>query len=437
MNTEQSKALIVGVKVGQNPDFEQSLSELEALAKACDYEVAGVETQKVDHINTGVYVGKGKVEEIKALAHMLDVDVVIFDNSLSPMQLRNLNQIIDRAVMDRTNLILEIFSRRARTREAQIQVEMARLQYELPRLTGMGEMLSRQGGGSSGGLANKGAGEKKLELDRRKIRHRLSELRKECREIEQNRATQRKRRQRGGIPQVSLVGYTNAGKSTLMNALIDRFSSEEEPAQENKRRKVYVEDMLFATLDTTVRKITLPDKREFLLSDTVGFVSNLPHDLVEAFHSTLEEITFADLLLIVIDYADPAWEDHLLVTRETLRRLHAEEIPCLYVYNKCDLAMKQEREQMPDALPKTGHRCIYMAAGRQIGLDELVSLIENEIYQDYMECSMLIPYTEGALTAYFNENAVVNRTEYLAEGTLLHMSCPLKDVQKYKKYIMM
>ena len=215
---ERTKALLVGVNLNNDPEFETALKELESLAEACNMEVVGVETQNVSQINTGVYVGTGRVEEIKAVAHMMGAEVIIFDNTLSPMQLRNLKDIIERPVFDRTHLILQIFSSRARTREAQIQVETARLQYELPRLTGMGEILSRQGGGS-GGLSNKGAGEKKLELDKRKIRHRISELKKELREVEKNRETQRKRRLVQGIPQVALVGYTNAGKSTLLNML--------------------------------------------------------------------------------------------------------------------------------------------------------------------------------------------------------------------------
>ena len=255
---QKMKALLVGVNLGNDPDFENALKELESLAEACNMEVVGVETQNISQVNTGVYVGTGKVDEIKALAHMLEAEVVIFDNTLSPMQLRNLKDIIERPILDRTHLILQIFSSRAKTREAQIQVETARLQYELPRLTGMGEILSRQGGGS-GGLSNKGAGEKKLELDKRKIRHRISELKKEIKEVEKNRETQRKRRLSQGIPQVALVGYTNAGKSTLMNALIDKY-------EQNDEKKVMAQDMLFATLDTTVRKIHLPDKKEFLLS---------------------------------------------------------------------------------------------------------------------------------------------------------------------------
>lgn len=430
---ERTKALLVGVNLNNDPEFETALKELESLAEACNMEVVGVETQNVSQINTGVYVGTGRVEEIKAVAHMMGAEVIIFDNTLSPMQLRNLKDIIERPVFDRTHLILQIFSSRARTREAQIQVETARLQYELPRLTGMGGILSRQGG-RSGGLSNKGAGEKKLELDKRKIRHRISELKKELREVEKNRETQRKRRLVQGIPQVALVGYTNAGKSTLLNAFIDKYEENEEKKED---RKVMAKNMLFATLDTTVRKIHLPDKREFLLSDTVGFISKLPHNLVEAFHSTLEEVKFANLLLEVVDYSDEHYMDHMEVTRQTLKELGADEIPCIHVFNKCDIAKANGREDVPAELPHIGKDCIYMAAGQNIGLEELVQLISNHIYQDYVECTMLIPYTEGALVSYFNENATVKETEYEAEGTKIMMSCLLKDLKKYKEYVIL
>ena len=297
----------------------------------------------------------------------------------------------------------------------------------------MGEILSRQGGGS-GGLSNKGAGEKKLELDKRKIRHRISELKKELREVEKNRETQRKRRLVQGIPQVALVGYTNAGKSTLLNAFIDKYEENEEKKED---RKVMAKNMLFATLDTTVRKIHLPDKREFLLSDTVGFISKLPHNLVEAFHSTLEEVKFANLLLEVVDYSDEHYMDHMEVTRQTLKELGADEIPCIHVFNKCDIAKANGREDVPAELPHIGKDCIYMAAGQNIGLEELVQLISNHIYQNYVECTMLIPYTEGALVSYFNENATVKETEYEAEGTKITMSCLLKDLKKYKEYVIL
>lgn len=416
---EKIKALLVGVNLKDDPDFETALKELESLAEACNMEVVGVETQNVDQINTGVYVGTGKVDEIKAAAHMLEADVVIFDNTLSPMQLRNLKDIIERPILDRTNLILQIFSSRAQTREAKIQVETARLQYELPRLTGMGEILSRQGG-TSGGMSNRGAGETKLELDKRKIRHRISELKKELKVVEKNRKTQRKRRLIQGIPQVALVGYTNAGKSTLMNALLDKYEQKDE-------KRVLAEDMLFATLDTTIRSIHLPDKKEFLLSDTVGFINKLPHNLVQAFHSTLEEVKYADLLLEVVDYSDENHKEQMQVTADTLRELGAEQIPCIHVYNKCD--------GLIDPLPQIRGDNIYMAAKKGIGLEELIEMISSHIYQDYVDCVMLIPYTEGALVSYFSENATIRDTEYLAEGTKITMNCLLKDLKKYKQYV--
>ena len=427
------KVLLVGVNLNNDPDFEVSLEELGSLAEACGMEVVGVETQNVTQINTGVYVGTGKVEEIKAVAHMLEAEAVVFDNTLSPMQLRNLTDIIERPVYDRTGLILQIFSSRARTREAQIQVETARLQYELPRLTGLGQVLSRQGG-ASGSLSNRGAGEKKLELDKRRIRSRISELKKELKEVEKNRDTQRKRRLMQEIPQVALVGYTNAGKSTLMNALIDRYETDEDSRDQ---RKVMARDMLFATLDTTIRRIALPDKKEFLLSDTVGFINKLPHNLIQAFHSTLEEVRYADLLLEVVDYSDRHYADHMRVTRETLKELGAEEIPCIHVFNKCDLVSSDEEEPGPAACPSVRDNCIFMAAGKGIGLEELVDMISRRIYQDYVDCSMLIPYTEGWLVSYFNENASVSQVEYLAEGTRLTMNCLLKDLKKYKKYVVL
>lgn len=416
---EKIKALLVGVNLKDDPDFETALKELKSLAEACNMEVVGVETQNVDQINTGVYVGTGKVDEIKAAAHMLEADVVIFDNTLSPMQLRNLKDIIERPILDRTNLILQIFSSRAQTREAKIQVETARLQYELPRLTGMGEILSRQGG-TSGGMSNRGAGETKLELDKRKIRHRISELKKELKVVEKNRKTQRKRRLIQGIPQVALVGYTNAGKSTLMNALLDKYEQKDE-------KKVLAEDMLFATLDTTIRSIHLPDKKEFLLSDTVGFINKLPHNLVQAFHSTLEEVKYADLLLEVVDYSDENHKEQMRVTADTLRELGAEQIPCIHIYNKCD--------GLIEPLPQIKGDNIYMAAKKGIGLEELIEMISSRIYQDYVDCVMLIPYTEGSLVSYFSENATIRDTEYLAEGTKITMNCLLKDLKKYKQYV--
>ena len=290
------RALLVGVNLNNGEDYKLSLEELGSLAEACEMEVVGSVEQNLIDVHKAFYIGTGKVEEVKEVAEEKEADVVIFDNSLSPMQMRNLQDKIGKPILDRSTLILDIFASRARSREAKLQVEVARLQYMLPRLVGLHAALSRQGGGS-GSMSNKGAGEKKLELDRRVLEHRLAEYRRELKEVGAERQTQRKKRAASGMPRVALVGYTNAGKSTLMNAMLDLFGVDEIDVEE---KKVMEKDMLFATLDTTVRKIAPENRHAFLLSDTVGFIHKLPHNLVEAFHSTLEEAREADILLQVL-----------------------------------------------------------------------------------------------------------------------------------------
>lgn len=413
------RAFLVGVNIGNDPDFEQSMEELEELAKACQIEVVGKAEQNLPSINQAFYIGTGKVEEIKAAAEMLQADIIIFDNSLTPSQLRNLQNKLEMTIMDRTNLILEIFSKRARTREARMQVEIASLEYAMPRLIGMGQVLSRQGG-TSGGMSNKGAGEKKLELDRRKIQHRISELRKELKEVEKERSTQRKQRKEAGIPLVALVGYTNAGKSTLLNRMVDEYVGEEE-------RKVMAKDMLFATLDTTVRKIT-PEKRQpFLMSDTVGFISKLPHHLIKAFRSTLEEVKYADLLLHVVDYSDVNYREQMKVTRETLKDLEVDHLPCIVVFNKADKVMAE--------LPVCRENKIYLSAKEGRGHEELLEMIYQEVFSDYIDCTMMIPYEKGNLISYFNQEGMVRDTSYEVDGTKVTLHCPIKDYEKYKEYL--
>lgn len=413
------KAFLVGVNVGDNPDYERSMAELYELAKACQMEVVGKAEQNLPSVNQAFYVGTGKVDEIKAAASMLDAEIVIFDNSLTPSQLRNLQNRLELTIMDRTNLILEIFSKRAKTKEARMQVEIASLQYALPRLIGMGEVLSRQGG-TSGGMSNKGAGEKKLELDRRRINHRITELNRELKNIEVERSTQRKQRQASGIPLVALVGYTNAGKSTLLNRMVDEYVKEE-------GRKVMAKDMLFATLDTTVRKITPPGKQPFLMSDTVGFISNLPHHLVKAFRSTLDEVKYADLLLHVIDYSDPEYQEQIKVTRETLKDLGADHIPCISVFNKAD----RELSELPVVLDDK----IYMSAKEGIGQEELIQMIYDKVFEGHVQCTMMIPYDKGNLVSYFQKEGMAREVSYEAEGTKVTLQCPVKDYEKYKEYV--
>lgn len=424
------RALLVGVNLNDGEDYRLSLEELESLAQACDMEVVGIIEQNLPEVHKAFYIGTGKVDEVKDEAQEQEADIVIFDNSLSPMQLRNLQDKIGVPVMDRSTLILDIFAKRARSGEAKLQVEVARLQYMLPRLVGLHAALSRQGG-ASGSMSNRGAGEKKLELDRRVLEHRLAECRRELKEVSAQRRVQRKQRANSGIPRVALVGYTNAGKSTLLNAMLDLYGVDEVDIEE---KKVMEKDMLFATLDTTVRKIAPENHHVFLLSDTVGFIHKLPHHLVEAFHSTLEEAKEADILLQVIDYSDEHYKEQIAVTEKTLKELGAESIPMLYVYNKAD---KVTFDAAPDCsrLPVVTENSIYLSAKEKIGMEELICLIEEKLSGGYKECSMLIPYTDGRAVSYLNENAVVYDTQYKEEGVLIKVNCKIEDYRYYDKYL--
>lgn len=404
-----------------NPDFETSMEELESLAEACEMEVAAKIEQNLSSLNPAYYIGSGKVKEVQETVEQMDLDYVIFDETLSPSQLKNLQKEVGVPIMDRTNLILEIFSRRAKTREARLQVESANLQYMLPRLVGMREALGRQAG-ASGSMSNKGTGEKQIELDRRKIEKRISELRRELEAIEHDRNTQRKRRNDSSLPQVALVGYTNAGKSTLMNKMVETYVGKEE-------KMVVARDMLFATLDTTVRKINQNDRKDFLLSDTVGFISKLPHGLVKAFRSTLDEVRYADLLLQIVDASDEHYREHIQVTEETLRELGAEKIPCIYVMNKADLIMAKEE------LPRIDGNKIFMSARDGIGLQELLQMIKKRVFSGNREGIFLIPYEKGEIVSYLNSNATVSSQEYLAEGVKLFVDCRESDYSKYREYL--
>lgn len=418
MNQEKEKAILVGANIDLQDNFLKLMDELENLADACDIEVVGREVQNLIEVNNSLYIGKGKAEEIAQKVEALGVDMVIFNNELSGKQMRNLSKIINCEILDRTALILEIFSRRARTKEAKLQVEVARLEYMMPRLVGMHTSLGRQGGGS--GFFNKGSGEKKIELDRRRIEEKLTDLRRELEDLSKDRETQRKKREESDIPLVSLVGYTNAGKSTLMNYMVDRFVKDDE-------KRVFEEDMLFATLETSVRKIELEDNRKFLLSDTVGFISELPHDLVKAFRSTLEEIKNADLLLEVIDYSDPDFAEHIKVTKETLEKIGASDIPIIYVYNKSEF--------MLDKLPLIDEDEIYLSIKEKRGMNELIDMIIDKIFSNYKICKMLLPFDQGSIVAYLNEHANVIQTEYDERGTILKVECTEAQYNKYKEYI--
>ncbi|MEK4701472.1 GTPase HflX [Solibacillus sp. FSL R7-0668] len=413
------RGILVGVNLQKDEHFDYSMEELANLAEALHVEVVGMVTQNLERVTPSHYVGTGKIDEIKAFYEEAGANIVIFNDELSPSQIRNLERDLDCKVIDRTMLILDIFSRRAKTREAQLQVELAQLQYMLPRLVGLHASLSRQGGGTGGGFKNRGAGETKLELDRRKIEDQISKIKKELEAVKEQRETQRKQRRKNAMPVVSIVGYTNAGKSTIMNQLLAKIGQDDS-------KQVFEKDMLFATLETSVRNIELEDNKSFLLTDTVGFVSKLPHHLVKAFRSTLEEAREADLLLHVVDVSNEEYRFMMDVTNDTLQAIDVENIPTIYVYNKSDLAKLE--------YPLISGDNIWIAAKEGVGLDELLQMIRKQIFSDYVTCQMLIPYEQGAVVSYLNEQATILETAYEEQGTLLTLELKQADYNKYENY---
>lgn len=416
---EKQKVLLVGVNLNDEFYFFKSMSELEELVKACQMLPIGSVVQNLKEINSAFYVGSGKLEEIKDKINELHPDLVIFNNELSPSQLKNLELKLDIQILDRTSIILNIFALRAKTNEAKMQVEISKLRYMLPRLSGLHLSLGRQGGGS--GFSNKGSGEKQIELDRRIIEDRISKLNKELSEIETRRNIQRRKRSDSEIPLVSLVGYTNAGKSTLLNTLVDLSLSDES-------KKVYEEDMLFATLETSIRKIKIKDGKEFLLSDTVGFIRELPHMLIKAFRSTLDEVKNSDLLLHVVDFSNEEYEENIRVTNSTLKEIGSDNIPVIYVFNKCD-------EVNDIKLPYVDGNKVYISAKNNIGINELINVISNNIFKEYVTCKMEIPFKRGDIVSYLKEKYDFISTQYTNDGTLIEICLNKKDYGKYKNYI--
>ncbi|ALJ31552.1 GTPase HflX [Apilactobacillus kunkeei] len=420
MDTEQQTAVIIGLNL-DNEQFEYSMTELAALAEANNLEVVARLVQKLDHPDKATYFGKGKVEELKMTVLDKDADMVIVNDELSPSQIRNLEKQTETKIIDRTGLILEIFANRARTHEAKLQVQLAKLQYQLPRLhTSASQRLDQQTGSGGGGFTNRGSGESQLELNRRVIEKDISHIKQELKDIQKSDLTQRKQRDGKNIPTVALVGYTNAGKSTIMNQLVNRYG-------ENQEKQVMVKNMLFATLDTSVRKLIFDDNKTMLLSDTVGFVSKLPHQLVKAFRSTLAEAANADLLVQVVDEADENKELMMKTTEQTLKEIGVENIPMITVFNKADILDEPRPQRAGDNL--------IMAALEEDSIDELVQIIRENSYKDYVTEEFLIPFDKGDIVNYLNTKANVLSTEYVAEGTKVKAELTAVDSERFKQYL--
>ena len=409
------RAILVGVDLNNDKNFDYSVEELKNLAEACSVQVVGVLTQKLERVNPACYIGTGKVDEVALLVEQNDANLVIFNDELSPSQIRNLEHGLQCKVIDRTILILDIFASRAKTREAQLQVEVAQLKYMMPRLIGLNASLSRQ----AGGIGSKGPGEKKLELDRRRIEEQVHKLNKELDSLVLARQYQRKLRKRNSTPVVALVGYTNAGKSTTMNALLTVSNAQSE-------KSVFEKNMLFATLETSTRHIQLPDNKQFLLTDTVGFVSKLPHQLVKAFRSTLEEVTEADLLLHVVDLSHPEFQTQIEITNKVLEELGVKETPMVYVYNKADL--------IDDEFTPSTKEAVRISAKNLTNIETLIDCIKSHLFKNYQKVTFLIPYDRGNIVSYLNEHANILETQYLDNGTLITAECSEHDIERFNQY---
>ncbi|MFA7422619.1 MAG: GTPase HflX [Acholeplasmataceae bacterium] len=410
------KAILVGLNVNQNEDsVRKSIDELEHLALALDIKTKDKIIQNAKQITPKYYVGSGKVQEIKKMIEVLDIDIVIFDDTLSPAQLKHLEKELDVQVIDRSFLIMSIFAIRAQTKEAKLEVALAQKNYMLPRLIGLGNSLSRQGGGS---FNAKGPGETKLELDRRKLLKEIYQIRQELEKIKQEKEVSRKQRTKNQIPVVALVGYTNAGKSSLMNSLSDALSHESE--------QVLEKDMLFATLSTKAKKLQKENMPPFILIDTVGFISKLPHELIRSFESTLSDVIQADLLIHVVDgaYFDQLQID---VTKSVLASIKADQIERILVLTKKEIA---------SSYPTIDEDYLFISNRTKENIDQLVDTIYGHIYQENRIHILRIPFDEGQIFSSLKENNTILETKYEADGTYVKTILTPEQEKQYKKYLL-
>ena len=418
----KTKAFIAGANLN-DPNFDYYMSELANLTEAANMEVVGQARQNEEHIIAGTYFGLGKINEIKDMAHGLKAKVLVLNDELTPVQIRNLERLTKLRVIDRTELILEIFSSRARTKQAKLQVQLARLQYELPRLHPSENTLDQQrgnGGSTGGGFANRGAGESKLELNRRTIGKQISIIKRELQAIDKQEQIKAKRRNQNHIPKVALVGYTNAGKSTTMNGLLKEFSKHSD-------KQVFVKNMLFATLDTNVRRIDLENNFSFILSDTVGFISKLPHNLIESFKATLQEVKDADLLINVVDASDPNMIQMIRTTQNVLNEIGVKNTPIITAYNKAD---KSERNY-----PQIEGSGILYSAVDTKSIETLADLITKRIFTNYKKINLLLPLSAGKILSYLHENAQVLTETYQNDGVHIAVRLSPREQAQLASYI--
>ena len=416
----KERVILIAVDLGDGTEVEASLAELAELADTAGAETVGTLIQNREAVHAGTYIGKGKIEELRDLIHLYEADTVISDDELSPAQIGNLQEELGCKVIDRTVLILDIFAAHASTSEGKLQVELAQLRYRASRLTGLGKSLSRIGGGaagSSGGIGTRGPGEKKLELDRRLIRERISMLNRQLKSVVATRETMRKQRLNNGSKVVAIVGYTNAGKSTLLNALT--------------HSDVLEEDMLFATLDPTTRSYELENGQKILFTDTVGFINKLPHHLIQAFRSTLEEARYADMILHVVDCSNEHYETHMNVVYETLKNLDVMDKPVLTVFNKIDRLQAEGNSVDPLLFKDARSKDVQLlSAKRQQGFDELLQKIEKILNEDFVRIEKTFSYQEAGKIQIIREYGRLDTEEYREDGIYVEAAVPAAYVGK-------
>lgn len=412
------RAILIGMEWGRNDSLwtvDDSLEELKQLADTAGATVIKKFIQKRPKPDPAFFIGRGKVQELALYAQQENIDLCIFDDELSPAQQRNIESVMGIRILDRTALILDIFAQRARTNEGKLQVELAQLQYTLPRIMGKGLMLSRLGGG----IGTRGPGETKLEVDRRRIRDRIAFIKDQIEKVKAVRSLHRSKRKKNNVFEVSLVGYTNAGKSTLLNTLTNS--------------DIYAKDQLFATLDPTTRQLTLPNKQEIIITDTVGFIQRLPHQLIAAFRSTLEVVTEADLLVHVIDVSHELYKEQAAAVHEVLKEIGAETKPVITVYNKIDKLPPDSKLADRLALEED---TVCISAAKKLNLETLQQMIEKHLKSKAVEVTLCIPYAETAKAAQLHETANVLEQEYTENGAVMKVILPVEDLEAYNEYIL-